>query len=71
MNLTDLLPDRPLQIDELHDLQNSGKFDSVTTSEGAPRGEDHLFIRFGDVEYTYHYNDELGWHKCGERELDG
>lgn len=71
MKILDLLPDRPLELDELHDLQHSGKFDSVTTSADAPYGEDHLFIRVGDVEHTFHYTEDKGWHKCGRRELEG
>lgn len=70
MVLQDKLPDRPLRVDELNGLQASGSFDSVTTSENPPRGEDHLFIRIGDVEHTLHYTEEKGWHKCGHRELE-
>lgn len=70
MGLEDALPDRPLTMEELHDLQASDNFDSVTTSDGAPRGEDHLFIRIGDTEHALHYTEDKGWHKCGRREVD-
>ena len=70
MGLADGLPNRPLKMEELHDLQASDNFDSVTTSENPPRGEDHLFIRIGDVEHALHYTEEKGWHKCGRREVD-
>ncbi|WP_231608443.1 hypothetical protein [Haloferax gibbonsii] len=57
-------------MDEFNELQTSGSFDSVTTSENPPLGEDHLFIRIGDIEHTLHYTEEKGWHKCGRRELE-
>lgn len=70
MVIQDQLPDRPLGVDEFNELQTSGSFDSVTTSENPPLGEDHLFIRIGDIEHTLHYTEEKGWHKCGRRELE-
>lgn len=71
MAIQDSLPDRPLSLDELRDLQNSDRFDSVTTSN-TPAGaeEDHLFIRVGDEEYRLQYTEEKGWHECGPEAND-
>lgn len=65
MAIQDSLPDRPLSMEEFRELQSSDQFDEVTTSDTPPGAdEDHLFIRVGDDEYTLHYTEESGWHKC-------
>ena len=60
MALDDVLPDRPLSLDEMHQLQAGDTFDSVTTAGAAEI--DTLFLKKGDSEWSLLYTDESGWH---------
>lgn len=61
MALSDLLPDRPLTLDEFQDLQAQDAFDELYTSDGF--GDIDLIIGVkGDMEYMIHYNEKKGWH---------
>lgn len=68
-DLLDELPDRPLDLDELYDLQDSDDYDSVLTSD-LPRGQDALFVTISDLEYVLHYTESEGWHKSDVLEKD-
>lgn len=68
MGLADVLPDRPLTMDEFQDLQSQDAFDSVMAGDTPGIDYEYLFLTKGDTEYILHYTDEKGWHQCEEQE---
>lgn len=69
MALPDVLPSRPLTMDEFRDLQAQDTFDAVMTAD-KPGDIDYLFLTLDDTEYVLHFTEDEGWHQAGTRDVN-